>query len=74
MTVKNLEKQLLKLDIPSRAKLATRLLSSLDELSDAENERLWAQEALRRHQELARGNAKAHPAREVLRDARARLR
>jgi len=73
MTVKQIERQLLKLDSRSRAKLAERLLHSLDELSEAENERLWAQEALRRHQELSSGSAKSRPAHEVLREARARL-
>mgnify|MGYP002069125361 FL=1 len=73
MTVKQIERQLLKLDSRSRAKLAERLLHSLDELSEAENEQLWAQEALRRHQELSSGNAKARPANEVIREARARL-
>ena len=73
MTVKQIERQLLKLDSRSRAKLAERLLHSLDELSEAENEQLWAQEALRRHQELSRVEAKARPANEVLREARARL-
>jgi hypothetical protein len=33
MTVKEIEKELLKLDVRSRAKLAVRLLHSLDELS-----------------------------------------
>ena len=73
MTVKQIEKQLLKLDSRSRAKLAERLLHSLDELSEAENEQLWAQEALRRHHELSSGKAKARPANEVFREARARL-
>ena len=74
MTVKQIEKELLKLDARSRAKLAERLLHSLDELSEAENELLWAQEAFRRHRELSGGKAKTRPAADVLREARARLR
>ena len=54
MTVQNIEKQLMKLDANSRAKLASRLLSSLDNLSEDENEKLWAQEALRRHEGVER--------------------
>lgn len=73
MTVKEIEKALLKLDVRSRARLAGKLIQSLDELSDAENERLWAEEAFRRHQELNRGKTKARPADKVLADARARL-
>ncbi len=42
MTVQNIEKQLIKLDVNSRARLATFLLSSLDDLTDEENEKLWA--------------------------------
>jgi hypothetical protein len=49
MVVKNIEKELLGLGVDTRARLATRLLSSLDELSEAENEQLWAQEAFTRH-------------------------
>lgn len=73
MTVRNIEKQLMKLDARSRAKLASRLLLSLDELSDEENEQLWAQEALRRHEELNKRKATSRPASIVFREARARL-
>ncbi len=73
MTVKQIEKEILKMDARSRAKLAQRLLHSLDELTDAENERLWAQEALRRHQELTGGKGKGRPATEVIREARTRF-
>ncbi|HTK80907.1 MAG TPA: addiction module protein [Bacteroidota bacterium] len=73
MTAKQIEKQLLKLDARSRAKLAERLISSLDDLSEAENEQLWAEEALRRHEELVNGKARSRPARDVFRSARAHL-
>ena len=74
MTVKEIEKRLLRLDTRSRGRLAERLLHSLDELSDVENERLWAEEALRRHRQLSGGKAKSRTAADVLRGARARLR
>jgi hypothetical protein len=73
MTVKGIEKQLMKLDVHSRAKVAQKLLHSLDELSEAENEQLWAEEALRRHDELTKGRAKLHPASRVVLKARAQL-
>ncbi len=73
MTVKQIERELLKLDARSRAKLAKRLLHSLDELSEVENERLWAREALRRHEDLRKGEAKTLPMDEVFRQARARV-
>ena len=73
MTVQHIEKQLLKLDANSRAKLASKLLSSLDDLSEDENEKLWAQEALRRHEDLLRGKARYRSADAALKSARARL-
>ena len=73
MTVQNIEKQLMRLDTSSRAKLASILLSSLDDLSDAENETLWAEEAFRRHNDLVKGSAKSKPAGIVFNNARARL-
>ncbi|OFW36949.1 MAG: addiction module antitoxin RelB [Acidobacteria bacterium RIFCSPLOWO2_12_FULL_60_22] len=72
MTLKELEAEALKLNPNSRAKLATKLLSSLEVLSDAEIERLWNEEALRRNEELEKGKATARPAQDVIRDARAR--
>ena len=73
MTLEELEAEALKLNPNSRAKLATKLLSSLEVLSDAEIERLWNEEALRRNEELEKGKASARPAEDVIRDARARL-
>ena len=70
MTIKQIEVELLKLDTKSRARLAEKLLHSLDKLSDSENEQLWAEEALRRHQELVNGKATSRDANEVLRDVR----
>ena len=73
MTLKELEAEALKLNPNARAKLATKLLSSLEVLSDAEIERLWNEEALRRNEELEKGKATARPAQVVLRDARSQL-
>ena len=68
-----LETEALKLNPRLRAKLAEKLLQSLETLSEAENEQLWAEEALRRHEDLETNTAVARSAEEVLRDARARL-
>ena len=73
MSVEELENEALKLESRERARLAERLLSSLEALSPVEAERLWAEEALRRLEELEQGKAASRPAREVLRDARSRL-
>jgi hypothetical protein len=64
----------LALDPKTRAEVAHRIIVSLDELSDEENERLWAEEADRRLKELRAGRAKELPGKQVLADARALLR
>jgi broad specificity phosphatase PhoE len=69
-----LEAEALKLDLHERAKLAETLLQSLDALSDAELDRLWAEEAQRRDDELEADQTVGRRAEEVLREARARLR
>ncbi len=73
MSIEEIEAEALKLDAKARARLAERLLESLETLSEQENERLWAEEAERRdaHWDSAPGTAR--PATDVLRDARAKL-
>ena len=73
MNLEELETEALKLSPDLRARLAEKLLYSLEALSDAENEGLWAEEALRRHDELERGAAAVRSAEDVFRDARSRL-
>ncbi|HVN63357.1 MAG TPA: addiction module protein [Candidatus Binataceae bacterium] len=58
----------------SRARLAERLLASLDEPVDPDAADLWVAEAERRAEELAAGKVKGIPAEKVLRRARAALR
>ncbi|MEK7270901.1 MAG: addiction module protein [Planctomycetota bacterium] len=70
MKTLELESKALKLSPEARAHLAERLLESLEDLSEEENTRLWAMEAQRRDAESVRGR----PAKDVLRDARKRLR
>jgi hypothetical protein len=73
LTIQKIEKELMKLDANARAKLASALLSSLDDLSDAENEKLWAEEANKRHNDLIKGKAKSRSAESVLKTSRGRL-
>jgi hypothetical protein len=73
MNLEELETEALKLSPDLRARLAEKLLHSLEALSDAENERLWAEEALRRHDELESGAAAVRSGEDVFRDARSRL-
>jgi putative addiction module component (TIGR02574 family) len=47
------------LDVRDRAILAEKLLASLEELSEEEADRLWAEEAQRRLEEYRAGRAKA---------------
>ena len=74
MTARDVVAAALKLDLKQRAELAHKLLRSLDELSDEENEKLWAEEADRRAKELREGRSKEIPGHRVLAHARARLR
>lgn len=70
MNLEELKTEALKLDPRLRAKLAESLLGSLETLSEAETERLWAEEAQRRDDELEVGKAAERPADDVFRDAR----
>ena len=67
-----IEKDALRLSPEDRARLAVRLLSSLEETaaSPEEIEKLWIKEAERRFQELRDGVMKGIPAREVFAELR----
>ena len=56
-----------------RAYLARELLASLDAMGEADIERLWVDEAIRRDDEIDKSTSKTYPAEEVLARARARL-
>ena len=71
MTIEELRREALGLDLPSRASLARDLLSSLDDLSEAEVEQLWLEESQRRHQDVASGAVATVSADEALAKARA---
>ena len=74
MSIDDIEAEALKLDPHARARLAKKLLESLEALSEAENERLWADEAERRDAEWDATGKPGRPAADVLRNARAKLR
>ena len=71
---RELESQALKLPRRERARLAQRLISSLDPEIDADAERLWLAEAERRLTELKSGKVAAIPADKVMKKARSALR
>ena len=70
MSAEELEVEALKLDPRARARLAGKLLESLENLSEEENTRLWADEALRRDAELDQDPKAGRSADDVFRDAR----
>lgn len=61
------------MSVEERAALAKWIVESLDDLSEAEIEALWTQEAERRLDQLERARATEVSAEEVLRRARASL-
>ncbi len=70
MSLKEIEAKIKKLDLKERAALAKWIVESLDDLSEAEIEALWAEEAERRLDEMEQGQVTEIPAKEVLRRAR----
>jgi putative addiction module component (TIGR02574 family) len=70
-SIPTLEAKVMKLGIEDRARLAQKLILSLDAPPEEENLRLRVAEAERRLRELRAGKAKEIPARVVLRRARA---
>lgn len=73
MSIEEIEAEALKLDPKARARLAEKLLESLEALSEEENARLWAEEAERRDADWDAAPGPVRPASDVLRDARAKL-
>jgi putative addiction module component (TIGR02574 family) len=73
-TLEEIASHALSLTVESRAALAKRLLDSLEDLSPAEFERLWVDEAARRYQQLLDGTATSIPSEEVFARLEARLR
>jgi len=71
--VQRLETEVMQLDIKARARLAERLILSLDAPPKEENLRLWVAEAERRLQDLRAGRAKEIPAGQVFRRAKAAI-
>ncbi|PYM44943.1 MAG: addiction module antitoxin RelB [Candidatus Rokuibacteriota bacterium] len=71
---RELESKALKLSARERARLAQRLISSLEREVDADAEKLWRQEAERRLGEIKSGKVAGIPAEKVIRKARSSLR
>lgn len=71
MTTEQIERELMKLPSADRARLAERLIASLDE--DAEVEGAWLTEIRRRDEELASGAVEAIPLEDALTTVRTRF-
>jgi putative addiction module component (TIGR02574 family) len=70
----DIEKDVLRLPAEDRARLAVRLLSSLEGITESpeEIEKLWIAEAERRFREMRDGVVQGIPAREVFAELRAK--
>ena len=73
MKADQIEDEALKLDPALRARLAERLFLSLDQLSGADWERVWSDEALRRDAEMDADPSLGTPAAEVFRKAHSKF-
>ncbi len=71
MTTDQIEHELLKLPVADRARVAERLIASLDE--DSEIEAAWKVEVRRRDEELLSGAVQAIPLEDALTTIRARF-
>lgn len=71
MTIDQLEQEVLKLSAEERARLAERIISSLD--SEAEIEREWLAEVRRRDAELDSGDVAGIPLEDALTSIRSRF-
>lgn len=71
---RQLESKALKLPAKDRARLAKRLIASLDPEPEEGAEEAWAREIERRVEELRTGKVRARPAEDVLRQIRSKLR
>jgi putative addiction module component (TIGR02574 family) len=74
MDIEVLEREALKLPADERARLARELLNSLDDMPEAEIDRLWLDEASRRATQIDAGEVELVSGEEVDRKAQALLR
>lgn len=70
MSVEELKTEILRLNPEARANLAREILASLDAINEPEIEALWAEEAVRRDEELDNKDARAFQVDEIHRTIR----
>ena len=74
MSIDDIETEALKLHPKERARLAEKLLESLEDLSEKEHEPVWADEAERRDKQMDSDPSASTPTDEVFREVRSNLR
>jgi putative addiction module component (TIGR02574 family) len=73
MTLRVLEKEVMELPPRSRARLAEKIIESLDDFADPKLEAEWNVEIERRVREIESGKEKGIPAEQVMKEARRAL-
>ena len=73
MSIEKIEAEALKLAPKARARLAGKLLDSLDDLSEDESLQLWANEAANRNAEIEKDSSTLKGSGEVFRNIRSNL-
>jgi hypothetical protein len=68
-----IQRQIIRLQPKEKAALAHQLIEELDESIDADAERLWLEEATRRHEAYQRGAISCRDGDEVMKSVRERL-
>ena len=71
--IADIERDIQQLSAPERAKLLRTLIADLDAPSEPDAERAWLEESERRLAEIESGTTKTIPGRQVLDEARSRL-
>ena len=74
MKIEALEREVLRLPLEERARLAELLLASLEEPPESEVERIWFAEGRQRAEQIDSGGVQLIPSDEVERKARSLLR
>lgn len=72
-SVSEIQREIQSLSAADQVELLRALIEGLDEGVDEDVERVWLEEAQRRHRELLNGTVTATPGEEVIAKARARL-
>ncbi len=72
--VEKIEEEIRSLSAAEKVELLRSLIAELDAPADADVERVWLEEAQKRHRELVEGKVKGVPGERVFENLRSRLR